>query len=201
MTLIINPPVNAIPVYPWMIAQDYYVSVLNTVQAAQAAIDPEYGFEVGKNRIRPYISDPTKNMLVNCLIGNREDTNFSRHDKDVQITFMFEFIARANDEGDNFAGEIVGERAQYLSAMIEFGLTALYNNVDPTIDIGAMDPRGSNVKVIDPAEIRKTENLFVFGSYNLDVMFHLTYADYPNLPALTDIFTAISNNTYNFKPA
>ena len=196
MTLIINPPVNAIPVYDWVKVQDFYLAVLETVRASQALIDPDYDFEISKNRIRPYIEDSSKTQLVNCMIGARDDKNFTVHNKDIQITLMFEIIARAIDEGSDKADNIVFERAQYLSAMVEFGLSAMYNNLDPSIF--NMSPRGTKVTFGDVQDIRKSESLFLFGSVNLDIIFPYNYADYSNLPALTQIKTNLDNNTYNF---
>lgn len=201
MPLIIDPPVNAIPVYPWMKAQLYYLSVLETVRASQAAIDPDFDFVIVKNQVIPFLADKTKTLMVNSLIGNRADEKFTIHGKDVAIQFMFELIARANDEGSFEAGEIVLERGQYLAAMIEFAVNALYNNnTIAGFDVGSMAPRASSVTFINPMEIRKTESLFSFGTVNYEVVFHMDYADYIGLPALQLIQTNISNNVYQFQP-
>jgi len=198
MTLIINPPATAIPVYPWMKVQDFYVGVLEVIRDAQALIDPSYSFEILKNQLFPEPEDPTKSMFVNIMLGARRDEHTSRHDKDVSMTFSFEFWAKAYDEGTNKADAILVERAQYLCAMIEFGLTALYNNVDPNLGIGEMDPRGIDVSFVDPQEIRKSNNLFMFGTLNLEVMFGSLYQDFTNLPALTTVSLAIDNLIADF---
>lgn len=200
MSLIINPPPNAIQVYPWMVAQDFYISIIESVRASQAAIDPAFNFEISKNRLHPYIANDSINMLVNCMIGPRDDNiQASRHNKNVGLTYMFEILAKSNDEGSNRAGEIVAERAQYLARMVEFALTALYNNIDPALPIGTMDPRDLTVEFIEPQTIRQSESLMIFGSVNLRVIFELVYDDYKNLPSLTDIVTTINGNAYNFK--
>lgn len=201
MALIIDPPANAVPVYPWMIAQDYYLGVLETVRASQAAIDVTYDFDIQKNRISPYISGVDKTQLVNCMIGARTDSNETINGRDVELVYSFEIIAKSSDEGSNKAGEILIERSQYLASMVEFALTALYNNVNnvvPALPVGSLAQGGISVSFIDPQEIRKSESLLMFGSVNLAVKFSLSYADYAALPILQTISTAIDNNVYDF---
>ena len=197
MALIINPPSTAIPVYPWMIFQDYFLGVLETVRASQVAEDASFDFTITKNRLDPIISGANQKPVVNCLIGKREDKSFTRISKVAHITFLFEFLESAFDEAGNLADEIVVEKLQYLSAMVEFGVTALYNNL-PTALNGLADPVGTSVTIANPDESRKTEHLILFGNVGLEVKFQMDYADYQNLPALTDIKTAIGNNDYNF---
>ena len=200
MTLIINPPVGAIPVYPWMIAQDFYVSIVEAIRDSQALLDPSFDFEVSKNRLQPYIEDDSKDMLVNLMIGNRQDENVTMHGKDVRITYAFEFLVRTRDDNTYKAGPKVVEMGQYLAAMIEEGVTALYNNVDPVIDVGAMQPMGFTVVMAKPEDVRQTSSLFMFGSANLEVRFGIEYGDWTDLPKLQEYIASIDGNDYLFTP-
>jgi hypothetical protein len=200
MSLIIKPPDGAVPVYPWMLVQDFYKGVLEKVAVAQKAFEPDYGFEVFKNRIRPRITETGLTQLVNIMIGERKDTAATRHDKDVEISFDFELHVNASDEDNDQAGEIVVERAHYFAAVIEDAVTSLFNDpfFSPDAEaIPGVDVRGVEVTFADIEDVRKAEEIFMFGIVRLNVIFSKSNNDW-DLKNLETLRAVIDGREYSF---
>lgn len=176
MTLHINPPIPATQVYPWLIVQEFYLSILKAKSDFLNGIDPTLSFEVIKNRYQNYI-EGSFDKIVNILISEIEDTQESIHGKEKIITFAFQFFASAEIVSNIPADEMVIEKAMYLSAVIEETITALYNINDPVLPFGSMVRGSMTHKFSIPSDINSSDRLYFGGVMEMRVRFFYSFLD------------------------
>jgi len=131
---IINPETGAISNYLWVGAQEGIATILEGVSTAQSVINPDYAFQVHKNLYRPSIEDIENAMMVNVLIAKVDSTDEDHFSETHIVTYNIDCYVRGKNEDDPDnpgslvpADEVAVQRLHYLCAMVESGLTNLYN--------------------------------------------------------------------------
>lgn len=204
MSVLVNPATGMVPVYPFYLAQDYYYRMLVALRDVQNTITPEFNYKVTKNKSETYIVEETDQGLVNVMIGPVDSEQASVHSKEHAVKLIFELYWKSKD--DSVSGENADELAinylYYLAANVEFGLTAIYNQVPDNITKGDFQIKQLRTNFSKPEKVGESDSVWGLGQIELDIRTAYTY-DAAALVNLNTLTTDIGNGlaqTFNPNP-
>ena len=191
---IINPETGAIANYKWVQAQEGIVTYLEAVSTAQEVLNPLYAFEVHKNMYRPTIETIYNKAFVNILIASVTSEQETSFDKTHVVTFHIDCYVRGRYEDDPViagalvpADEAAVERLHYLCAMVEYGLTYLYNFY-LSLNSGEIMPQKMGLVFNPVDDPENAAEPYAPARFEFVCKFPYEHQDLKNLPELKKAF-------------
>lgn len=158
---LINPEPGAIPKFLWDVAQEDIISVLEEIRDNQAAINPDYSFEVKHDLYLPTIEDlASSNNFVNVYISTVFPEKDSFFESNQIVRYHIDNYVQGSNELDPGDPNILippdqaaVERLKYQVAMCYFAMKKLQNYYlkNETIFENKIDP-GSLRITLNPVE-------------------------------------------------
>jgi len=183
---------GAIPNYLWVKAQDGIRATLQEVSDNQSALNSSYKFEVKTNLWRPVLEDDDNAKLANILIGRVREENKTARLKNHVVEYYVDCHVRSADESGIPADERAVEWLQYLTAMVEFGLSWL-ERYYKSLGSGQIAPRSLTLEydVVDGAD--EATQVYAPARFIYTCAFPYSAQDFVNLPDLEKTRVTLDN--------
>jgi len=153
------------PLYAQAIEGIY--DAIKEVADAEYAEDPVLGFEVSKNRARPYIESVTNKALVNILLNKVDPISkeSSEYGEMQTATYHLDMYVRGSDTDLVPADESAIIRLQLLTSQVMFAIKAM-KNVRFNISVGKIRRRiESSLQFYDIEDDRQSSSMYAPARY------------------------------------